>query len=234
VTTIFKNIASSISHLLFPHNCLGCCTDVLNSTDQLCARCATEIPTTNYFNVANNPIDKTFIGRVRVENAAAGFYYTKESLVQHLMVQLKYKKNQDVGLYLGKLIGYELQKSSRFDTVDVLVPLPLNAKKEHKRGYNQAMVICQGIASVWQKPIVEGAVIRTVFTETQTNQNRMNRWQNMDGVFAIANAQAIEGKHILLVDDVVTTGATLDSCGNVILQVANTKLSIACVACASF
>ena len=230
---IVYNISNSISHLLFPHNCLGCATDVLNNDDLICARCATELPTTNYFKAANNPIEKTFYGRVKVENAAAGFYFTKQSLMQHLLQQLKYKGNKEVGIYLGKLIGYELQKSNRFDDVEVLIPLPLNAKKEFKRGYNQSMLICQGIASIWQKPVLKDAVIRTVFTETQTNKTRINRWENMDGVFAIANEKALEGKHILLVDDVVTSGATFEACGSEILKISNTKLSIAAVACAS-
>lgn len=230
---IITNISSSISHLLFPHNCLGCATDVLNNDDLICARCTTELPSTNYFKAANNPIEKTFYGRVKVESAAAGFYFTKQSLMQHLLQQLKYKGNKDVGIYLGKLIGYELQQSQRFNDVEALVPLPLNAKKEFNRGYNQAMLICQGIASVWQKPVLKNAVIRTVFTETQTNKSRINRWENMDGVFAIANENALQGKHILLVDDVVTSGATLEACGSEILKISNTKLSIACVACAT-
>ena len=228
-----SNISNSISHLLFPHNCLGCATDVLNNDDLICARCATELPETNYFKATNNPIEKTFCGRVKIENAAAGFYFTKQSLMQHLLQQLKYKGNKEVGIYLGKLIGYELQKSIRFDDIEVLIPLPLNAKKEFKRGYNQSMLICQGIASIWQKPVLKDAVIRTVFTETQTNKTRINRWENMDGVFAIANEKALEGKHILLVDDVVTSGATFEACGSEILKISNTKLSIAAVACAS-
>ena len=228
---LISNISASISHLLFPHNCLGCATDVLNEDDLICSRCVTELPATNYFEVANNPIEKIFYGRIKVENAAAGFYFTKQSLMQHLLQQLKYKGNKEVGIYLGKLIGYELMQSKRFDDVEALIPLPLNVKREFKRGYNQSLLICQGIASVWQKPIINSMVIRTVFTETQTNKSRINRWQNMDGVFAIDNTKAIEGKHILLVDDVVTSGATLEACGHKILDVANTKLSIATVTC---
>ncbi len=228
---LISNISSSISHLLFPHNCLGCATDVLNDDDLICARCLTELPSTNFFSSTDNPIEKIFYGRMKIEHAAAGFYFTKDSLMQHLLVQLKYKSNREVGVYLGKLIGYQLMQSNRFNDVEALIPLPLNTKKEFKRGYNQSMVICEGIAKVWQKPILKDAVVRTVFTETQTHENRINRWQNMDGVFAVMNPSAIENKHILLVDDVVTTGATLEACGSMMLQTINTKLSIACVAC---
>ena len=229
--SLISDISSGISHLLFPHNCLGCATDVLNDDDLICARCLTELPTTNFFSSSDNPIEKIFYGRMKIEHAAAGFYFTKDSLMQHLMVQLKYKGNKEVGIYLGKLIGYQLIQSNRFNDVEALIPLPLNAKKEFKRGYNQSMAICEGIAKIWQKPILKDAVIRTVFTETQTHENRINRWQNMDGVFAVANPSAIEGKHILLVDDVVTTGATLEACGSIMLENYNIKLSIACVAC---
>jgi ComF family protein len=233
VKTFIENISNSISHLLFPHNCLGCATDILNDDDSICARCAAELPITNYFKSANNPVEKIFFGRLKVENGGATFYYTKDSLIQHLMVQLKYKGTKEVGYYFGRLMGTELKKENRFNDVDAFIPLPLNEKKEFKRGYNQAMEICKGIASVWQKPIINNAVARTIFTETQTHENRINRWLNMEGVFAIDNQKAIEGKHILLVDDIITTGATLESCGAEILKVANTKLSIACAACAS-
>lgn len=228
---LFLNIANSFTHFLFPHNCLGCATDIINGNDLLCARCATELPSTGYFKVANNPVEKIFYGRLKVENAAAAFYFSKQSLMQHLLQQMKYKGNREAGIYLGKMIGYELLKCERFDDIDALVPLPLNPKKEFKRGYNQSMLICEGIASVWDKPILKNAVIRTVFTETQTNKSRINRWENMDGVFAVATEKLLQGKHILLIDDVVTSGATLEACGSQILQVSNTKLSIACVAC---
>lgn len=228
-----KNITDSISHLLFPHNCLGCSTDILNDDDLLCVKCAYQMPTTKYFNAPDNPVDRTFYGRLRIENAAAGFYYTKESLVQHLMVQLKYKGNKEVGFYLGRLIGYELQKANRYKDVEALIPLPLNVKREFKRGYNQSMEICKGITSVWHKPIISDAVIRTVNNDTQTHENRENRWLNVDGIFLVSNPDAIIGKHVLLVDDVVTTGATIESCGSIILKVPNTKLSVACVATVS-
>jgi ComF family protein len=117
--------------------------------------------------------------------------------------------------------------SERFAGIDVLVPLPLNEKKQSMRGYNQAELICMGISEVWKKPVAKNAVARTRFTETQTKQNRISRWQNMDGVFALTNASALENRHVLLVDDVITTGATLEACGSVIREVPGTTLSIA-------
>lgn len=221
---------TGFSHLLYPHNCEGCGTDVLNETDILCTKCLHQLPETGFCNTPDNPVEKTFYGRLNFSNAAAAYYFTKDSLLQHLMVQLKYRNNKEAGFYLGKQLGYLLQDAERFSDVDALIPLPLNPKKEMKRGYNQAAVICEGIASVWQKPVLKDAVIRTQFTETQTQQDRIHRWQNMQNVFAVADKNSIQGKHVLLVDDVITTGATLEACGAAILNSAPTKLSIATIA----
>jgi ComF family protein len=225
-----KPYVNAFSHLLYPHNCEGCGTDILNDDVYLCAKCYYDLPKTGFIDAADNPVEKSFYGRLTLKQAAAGYYFTKDSLLQHLIGQVKYHLHRDLGIYLGKIIGYQLKKSARFTDVELLVPLPLNAKKEAKRGYNQATLICEGIAQVWQKPIVSDAVVRTVFTQSQTNKTRVARWQNMEGVFAIANANQLQGKHILLVDDITTTGATLEACGSEILQVANTKLSILTVA----
>ncbi len=225
-----KSYVNAFSHLLYPHNCEGCGTDILNDDGYLCAKCFYDLPKTGFIDAADNPVEKSFYGRLNLEAAAAGYYFTKDGLLQHLIGQVKYKRHKELGIYLGKLIGHKLKNSVRFNDIELLVPLPLNAKKEAKRGFNQATLICEGIAQVWQQPIVADAVIRTVFTQSQTNKTRVARWQNMEGVFAVANANKLQGKHILLVDDITTTGATLEACGSEILQVANTKLSIVTVA----
>ncbi len=227
---LVKQFTDGLSQIIFPHTCLGCSTDVLMKNDLLCSQCKTELPCTDFFENTPNPIEKIFYGRLKVEHAAANFFFTKESLLQHLIVQLKYKGNKEAGYYLGKLIGLELKKSLRFQSIDAIIPLPLNEKKEFKRGYNQAAIICEGITEVWQKPMLQKVVERVVFTETQTHENRIQRWQNMEGVFKVTHPELIENKHILLVDDVITTGATLESCGTEILQICNTKLSVVTVA----
>ena len=227
---ILKSYINNFSHLLYPHNCEGCGTDVLNDDSYLCAKCLHDLPVTGFVNAANNPVEQCFYGRIKVEAAASGFYFGKDGLVQHVITQLKYKNHQEMGIFLGRLIGHQLCATNRFDDVEVLVPLPLNDRKEAKRGFNQAALICEGISQTWAKPICKDAVERTIFTQSQTNKTRIDRWQNMEGVFAIANAKAIENKHVLLVDDIMTTGATLEACGNEILQMPNTKLSIISVA----
>ncbi len=217
-------------HLFFPHNCEGCGTDILSDAHFLCLRCLHSLPETHFFQSPANPVEKIFYGRLPIVHAAAAYYFTKESLLQHILVQLKYKDNKEAGYFLGRMMGYALKQSNRFDEVDVLVALPLNEKKETLRGYNQAKIICEGIAEIWQKPILLNSVERTLFTETQTHQNRTARWQNMEGVFKITDFSSLRNKHILLIDDVITTGATLEACGSVILGGEGVRLSIASAA----
>lgn len=230
---LLKEIKNSFLHLVFPHVCEGCGTDNLQAGHLLCLHCLTILPSTNFHLHTNNPIEKIFWGRMPVKCATAQYYFTKESMMQHLMHQLKYKGNKEVGTYLGKLMGLALQPSNRFSSADVLIPLPLHQSKEHKRGYNQATVLCEGISSILSKPVSNTAVIRTEQTETQTKKGRIQRWQNMEGKFQLVNPEVVEGKHVLLVDDVITTGATLEACGREILKAKNVELSIATL-CFSF
>ncbi|MDQ6812986.1 MAG: ComF family protein, partial [Bacteroidota bacterium] len=221
------SIASDFVHLFFPHVCAGCGSDVITAAHQLCLHCISDMPFTNFFEQPGNPVERKFYGRIPVVNAGSGYFFTKDSLMESLVYELKYKGNKDIGFYMGNMIGNLLQNSSRFDDIDVIVPLPLNAMRLKKRGYNQSKILGDGIASICNKPLVDTAVIRKVNTETQTHKGRITRWENMDGVFALVNPTLLQNKHVLLVDDVVTTGASLEACGAEILKVAGTRVSIA-------
>ena len=223
---MLKSLLSDFLHLIYPHNCEGCGSDTLNQDSFLCAKCLYQLPQTGFIENADNPLERKLYGRLKVQHAGAGFYFSKDGLLQHLVAQLKYKNNKEMGLYLGKLLGYQLMDCKRFDDVELLIPLPLNRKKEKKRGYNQSEMICQGIASVWERPIVTDAVSRVINTATQTKKNRSDRWENVDGVFAVTNPEKLIGKHIALLDDIITTGASIDACGNELLKVSGVKLSI--------
>jgi ComF family protein len=225
-----KNYIDDFLHLFFPHNCLGCGTDILNNEDALCAYCLTQLPETGFLMRPENPIEKIFYGRIPVEHAGSAFYFNKDSLLQHIIVQLKYRGNRDAGIYLGKLLGSHLADAQRFNDVDMIIPLPLNEKKLFMRGYNQTSLIAKGITEVWKKPVNEYSVRRMLFTETQTHKDRISRWQTMEGVFAVTNGSELNDKHILLVDDVITTGATIEACASTILKIPGTKLSIATLA----
>lgn len=174
-----------------------------------------------------------FWGRIAISAGMGEFYFSKNSVIQNLIHELKYKGNRKAGLYLGNLIGKSLAGSNRFSDIDMLVPLPLFPKKEFRRGYNQAEVLSEGITQVFKKPLLTKNVTRIVHTETQTKKGRVERWENVEKSFAVKDAASLQGKHILLVDDVITTGATMEACGAEILKIAGAKLSIATLAIAT-
>ncbi|MDP9229547.1 MAG: ComF family protein [Bacteroidota bacterium] len=223
----FKEIKESVLHLLFPHICIGCGSDLVSEQSMLCLHCLANMPETNFHLHDNNPVEKSFWGRLPLSGATAQYYFTKESLIQHLMNQLKYRGNKDLGVYLGRLMGEYLKMSNRFSDVHALIPLPLFPAKEKSRGYNQATMLCEGLSENLGIPILKNVVIRPQHTETQTKKGRVERWENIEGKFELIDADAIAEKHVMLIDDVVTTGATLESCGKELLKAENTKLSIA-------
>lgn len=227
-----KEITNAFLHLFFPHVCTGCGSDLLNANTMLCMRCMNAMPGTSFEQYPANPVENLFRGRLRLAAASAQFYFTKESLMQHLMHQLKYRGNKELGLQLGKIMGEQLVKSGRF-TVDALVPLPLFPARERKRGYNQATVLCEGMAEIMRVPVLDKLVCRPMHTETQTKKGRIGRWKNMEGKFRVADPGSCRNKHLLLVDDVITTGATLEACGNELLQLENVRLSVASLCVAS-
>jgi len=228
-----KEIKESLLHVVFPHVCDGCGSDLLNIESRLCIRCLASLPETNFEIHPNNPVEKDFWGRLNIIDGSAHLYFTKESLVQHLMHQLKYRGNKDLGVQLGRIMGNALKSSTRFNSIDALIPLPLFPSKEKKRGYNQAKVLCDGIAEILNLPVLSNVIIRPQYTETQTKKGRIERWKNIEGKFKLIDPAAIQNKHLLLIDDVVTTGATLEACGNELLSANNIKLSVATLCIAS-
>jgi ComF family protein len=207
--------------------CEGCGSDLLDENNFLCLHCLSALPQTSFQWHHNNPIEKLFWGRLPVANATAQYYYTKESLVQRIMHSFKYRGNKELGSYLGNLMGQQILLSNRYLNIDALVPLPLYPAKERARGFNQATILCEGIAKQLQKPLLKDVIARTSYTQTQTKKNRVDRWKNMEGRFEVINKDKLQGKHILLVDDIITTGATLEACGRALLQVDNIQLSVA-------
>jgi ComF family protein len=227
-----KEIKDSFLHLLFPHLCSGCGSDILNEESVLCMRCIDAMPETNFELHPGNPVEKIFWGRLPLIGATAQFYFTKESLMQQLMHQFKYKRNKELGLQLGRIMGEQIKKSGRFEA-DALIPLPLFPAKEKGRGYNQATLLCEGMAKAMKIPVLDKVIIRPQHTETQTKRGRIERWKNMEGKFFLSNQAAIRNKHLLLVDDVITTGATLEASGNELLKAEGVQLSVATLCVAS-
>jgi ComF family protein len=229
----FKEVKTSFLHLLFPHVCNGCGSDILNEENMLCMRCISELPETNFHMHPDNPVEKIFWGRLPLVSATAQYYFSKETRMQHLMHQFKYKSNKDLGKQLGYLMGNDLLLSDRFKNIDALIPLPLFAIKEKRRGYNQATVLCEGIAEIMKVEILKDVIVRTQHTETQTKKGRVERWENIEGKFELVKPEKIQNKNILLVDDVITTGATLEACGQELIKANNVGLSVATLCFAS-
>jgi ComF family protein len=228
----FKEIKESFLHLLFPHVCAGCGSDLLNKESRLCLRCLAAMPETGFEMHIVNPVANIFRGRLPLIYATAQFYFTKESLMQQVLHQFKYRSDKELGLQLGRMMGDRLQHSGLFD-VDALVPLPLFPAKEKARGFNQAAVLCRGMAAQLRIPVLDRVIIRPQHTETQTKKGRIERWKNIEGKFMLAEPAAVRDLHLLLVDDVITTGATLEACGHALLEGGNTRLSIATLCFAS-
>lgn len=226
-----RDLSEAFLHFFYPHICCGCGTDIISNQNQLCLRCIASLPETGFEKYLNNPVERKFWGRLPLESAMSTYYFTPASTMQHLMHLFKYNMQKELGLQLGRMMGQHLLKSGRLQA-DVLVPLPLYPSKEKKRGYNQARVLCEGIADCLRLPIVDKAVIRKESTSSQTSKRRIERWQNMEGKFELINPCYLENKHLLLIDDVITTGATLEACGQELLKVSNSRLSIAtlCIA----
>lgn len=217
--------------LFFPDLCIVCNSHLVSQEELICTKCLFNLPKTNYHKHIDNPVSQLFWGRTKVEYATAYFTFTKGSKYQEMMHKFKYHGNKEIGLVLGRYLGNQL-RNSVFNEIDVIIPVPLHKSKLKKRGYNQSEWIALGISEAMCKPIDVKSFIRSVATETQTRKSRFERWKNVESIFKITNGDVLDGKHILLVDDVVTTGSTLEACANALLNLNGTKISIAALAVA--
>jgi len=227
MNTYFANLKESVLQLFYPHICAGCGTDSLPVDSSLCIKCLYDLPVTGFEKFENNPVEKLFLGRAEINIATAQLYFAKHYLMQTLMHQFKYKGHKKLGHQLGMIMGNQLQESNRFSNIELLIPLPLYVAKERIRGYNQSEILCQGISEMMNIPVVVDAVKRISATDSQTKKNRLQRWQNMEGRFVITNEEKIKNKKLLLVDDVITTGATLESCTLALKSVSGVEVNIA-------
>jgi ComF family protein len=227
------NIKDSLLHLLYPQICAGCGTDALPEGSRICLDCLQQLPETGFERYADNPVEKMLAGRIPFFEASSQFYFSGDSAVKEMIHQFKYNGNRELGFQLGTLMGLQLLNSGRFDEMDALIPLPLFKKKERKRGYNQAAVLCEAITRVLKVETISDVVFRPQAVSSQTHKGREERWRNLEGNFMLSDPAKIAGKHLLLVDDVITTGATLEACATALLQAAGVKLSIATLCYAS-
>jgi len=218
--------------LFYPRLCAGCNSSLVKGEDVLCLNCLADLPRTNYHLQGENPVFQQFTGRARIELATSFCRFDKGGRLQHLLHQLKYKGNREVGHKMGLIFGFDLNQSTRYCTIDAIIPVPLHPKKEKKRGFNQSAEICKGLSQAMARPLILGNLIREVHTDSQTRKGRFERWENVSGIFSVKDGASLMDKHLLLVDDVVTTGATLEACCIPLLKIAGVRVSIATLATA--
>jgi len=216
--------------LLFPQLCPACGESLMAGEHVICTDCRFNLPFTNFHLQPDNIVARQFWGKVNLEAAYALYYFAKGGKIQNLMHHFKYRGMQQIGVLLGNIAGGQLTKNDIFKTVDIIIPVPLHKKRLRQRGYNQSTCFANGLAEKLNTPVDETSLVRTKATETQTHRSRFSRFENMQEVFAVIEPEKLKNKHILLVDDVVTTGSTLEACAMQLLKIEGVKLSIATIA----
>lgn len=218
-------------NLFYPKTCFGCGAPLVSEEHMLCLPCLAALPFTDYHNFNDNKVANVFMGRVHFQRAAALLHFYKGGRVQQLLHHLKYSHQPELGVYLGAMAAQYYQPVGFFKTVDFLVPIPLHPKKLAKRGYNQSEEIVKGMHYITNVPIMD-KLIRTENNATQTRKGRFDRWLNVETVFAVQNPKALENKHLLLVDDVLTTGSTIEAAATKLLAINGVRLSMLTLATA--
>jgi ComF family protein len=218
--------------LLFPELCQACGVSLITGEELICTDCLYHLPFTDFHLKPDNMVARQFWGKINLEAAYAMCYFTKGGKMQHLMHQFKYKGVQKVGNMLGNIAGGQLAVNPAFSSADLIIPVPLHKSRLRKRGYNQSVCFAEGLSQKLNAPVDDNNLVRIRATETQTHRSRFSRFENMQEVFALNNPEKLVNKHVILVDDVVTTGSTLEACGAELLKVEGLKLSIATIACA--
>ena len=224
------SIWADLWDLFFPECCI-ICDERLKHEHFLCFRCLATLPHTNLHLQRNNEVERNFWGKFPVERASSFLYYAKGSVVRQLLYELKYYGNKEIGGFLGRYMAAELLPSGFFEGIDYILPVPLHRKKERLRGYNQSEWL-KGVGSVTSIPVLSDVMERCKYTETQTHKGLYERWENVCDIFVCNTPAILQGKHVLLIDDVLTTGATIVSCSDALKDVADIRISVLTLALA--
>ncbi len=228
--SILVEVVRDFISLLYPNYCLACEDTLVKGEKLVCTRCMLQMPQTNYHLSPINPLRNRISQRIKIDHAMALFRFSKSGRVQTLLHALKYKNHPELGIMLGNLYGDRMIEANVANSFDLIVPIPLHPSRKRKRGYNQAAKFAEGLSQRLGIPFSDDMLERKVKTDTQTRKTKLNRWENMAEVFNVKDVDSVQNKSILLVDDVVTTGATLEACGNSLHKANCASLSIACIA----
>ncbi len=233
---MLSTVTSHLNDLLllaFPNNCVVCSKSLMADEKDICFSCVDSFPETSYHLSDDNPVAQHFWGRVPLVHAAAYLYVRDGNISQEMIHLLKYKAKKKVGIKLGRLYGYKMkEEGSLYRGIDLVVPVPLHVNRKRQRGYNQSDYFSQGLSEVLDIPYGPDVMKRVVETVSQTKRTRYDRWENVEGIFELAQPEKVRGKHVLLVDDVITTGATVESCVVSLMKGVNVTVSVAAIATA--
>lgn len=220
------NLFRDLIALFYPRICCGCGNPLFKGEQVICLNCNIKLPRTEFGFNTDNPVEKLFWGRFPVPHASSFLYFRKSGLAQRLVHQLKYKGNREIGIYLGQLYGQEIKEEIQRIKPDIIITVPLHLERLKSRGYNQSDEIASGFSEATGIPFIRNVLIRKEITDTQTRKRRFERWENMESKFILNENISITGQHILLIDDVITTGATIEACGTVLTAVKGVSVSI--------
>ena len=222
----------ALVNLFFPKVCYACLNLLLDNEDTICVHCRNDLPVTNFHYNNNDAVKKVLYGRAKIEHATALFRFEKKGLVQQLIHGLKYRGYEHIGFVLGNWLGGEVKDLEAYQNIDVVIPVPLHKKRLRKRGFNQVAKFGEQIAKALNAKYIDDVLIKVTATTSQTHKSRFTRWTNSKALFTVKDTERICDKNILLVDDIITTGATLEACINVLKQAKNIKISMATMAIA--
>lgn len=220
------NVFSDVIRLIYPKTCAACGNELLGNEQAICFECRNDLPVTNFLNDDENPVAKKFWGRVTVQHAASIFYFRKESRIQQIFHELKYLDNQLVGIELGKLAAVELARAPWIQEIDFIIPVPLSDKKLYQRGYNQSEKIAEGLSEILKIPYLPDALVRHKHTQSQASLALKERIENVKDAFSLKCPEKLKGCHVLLLDDVMTTGSTLESCIQTLQKAESISVSV--------
>ncbi len=221
---------NDIKNIFYPKLCLSCISVLTSQENILCTDCLFNLPLTNYLKDDNKHVERIFYGRLKLERATAFLFYNKKGIVQKIIHNLKYKGHQEIGVYLGNWFGAALKQSYDFKTIDCIIPVPLHKKRLKQRGYNQLTKFGEQLSHHLKKPFITNILTRKSASKSQSKKSRFERLKNIDELFFLTDDKFFENKHILLIDDIITTGATLESCANELFKTNNIKISIVVMA----
>jgi len=223
-------IINEINNILLPRVCFGCNTQLFRGERILCAVCRHDVPLTDHNYLEENAVDRIFYGRTPIKKAGAFVFFSKNGLIKNLLHWLKYKNQEQIGVFFGDWCGAYLKENDQLRNIDVVVPVPLHPKKQRKRGYNQVALFARKIADHIGATYCDDLLIKTKNIKTQTKKGRHRRWESSKDAFELNTSNKRSFEHVLLVDDVITTGATIESCAQTLLQQKNTEVSVLSIA----